>query len=138
MTFYQIKKIVFRFMPPPLDQINGQWTIENYFFTLIYQWNLPCDGRGAALLRLITSFYNQMEINKITNEFILLFVVLSCRVGWRRSTLRLYNHVQFSILNSQLSIDEVCAKLIVNCPFSIFNCFTVLLNNEKPTLPDAA
>ena len=29
MTFYQIKKIVFRFMPPPLDQINGQWTMDN-------------------------------------------------------------------------------------------------------------
>ncbi len=55
------------------------------------------------------------------NGFIVLFVVLSCRVGWRRSTLRLYNHVQFSILNSPFSIDEVRAKLIVNCQFSIFN-----------------
>ena len=62
-----------------------------------------------------------MTINKITNEFIVLFVVLSCRVGWRRSTLRLYNHVQFSILNSPFSIDEVRAKLIVNRQFSIFN-----------------
>ena len=72
------------------------------------------------------------------NEFIMLFVVLSYCLGWRRSTLRLYNHVQFSILNFQLSIDEVCAKLIVNCQFSIFNCFTVLPDNEKLTLPGAA
>ena len=35
MTFYQIKKIVFRFMPPPLDQINGQWTIVNYKIWII-------------------------------------------------------------------------------------------------------
>jgi hypothetical protein len=31
---------------------------------------------------------NQMTINKITNGFIVLFVVLSCRVGWRRSTIQ--------------------------------------------------
>ena len=86
---------------------NWQWTI--FFFSLIYPWNLPCDGRGAALLRLTTSFHNQMGINKITNEFILLFVVLSCRVTRRCSTLRLYIHFQFSILNSQFSIDEVRA-----------------------------
>ena len=61
----------------------------------------------------------------------MLFVVLSYCLGWRRSTLRLYNHVQFSIVNSQLSIDEVCAKLIVNC-------FTVPPDNEKLTLPGAA
>jgi len=36
MTFYQIKKIVFRFMPPPLDQINGQWTIENGQLKIIF------------------------------------------------------------------------------------------------------
>ena len=40
--------------------------------------------------------------------------------------------------NFQLSIDEVCAKLIVNCQFSIVNCFTVPPDNEKLTLPDAA
>ena len=39
MTFYQIKKIVFRFMPPPLDQINGQWTIDNGQLT-IDNWKL--------------------------------------------------------------------------------------------------
>ena len=70
-----------------------QWIIENYlFFSLIYQWYRFRDGRGAALLRLITSFHNQMETNKIMNEFIMLFVVLSCRVTRRRSTLRLYIH----------------------------------------------
>ena len=79
-----------------------------------------------------------MTINKITNEFIMLFVILSCRLDWRRSTLRLYNHVQFSIFNSQFSIDEVRAKLIVNCPLSIFNCFTVPPDDEKLTLPGAA
>ena len=49
--------------------------------------------------RLTTSFHNQMGINKITNKFIMLFVVLSCRVTRRRSTLRLYIHFQFSIVN---------------------------------------
>ena len=132
--------------------------MDNFFhLPFIYQWNRLRNCRGAALLRLITSFRNKMGINKITNEFIMLFVVLSCRVTRRRSTLRLYNHVQFSILNCQLSIDEVCAKLIfnspfsifncfapllasliVNCPLSILNCFTVLLNNEKLTLPGVA
>ena len=132
--------------------------MDNFFhLPFIYQWNRLRDCRGAALLRLITSFHNQMEINKITNEFLMLFVILSCRLGWRRSTLRLYNHVQFSILNCQLSIDEVCAKLIFNSPFSIFNCFapllaslilncqlsivncfTVLPDNEKLTLPGVA
>ena len=37
--------------------------------------------------------------------------------------------------NCQFSIDEVRAKLIVNCPLSILKCFTVLLNDEKLTLP---
>ena len=40
--------------------------------------------------------------------------------------------------NCQFSIDEVRAKLIVNCPLSIVNCFTVLLNDEKLTLPGVA
>ena len=92
-----------------------QWIIENWQWTIIflssnYQWNRLRGCRGAALLRLITSFHNQMAINKITNEFIMLFVVLSCRLGWRRSTLHLYIHFQFSILHFQFSIDEV-----VNC-----------------------
>ena len=72
-----------------------QWIIENwelFFSSSNYQWNRLRDGRGAALLRLITSFHNKMAINKITNEFIMLFVVLSCRVTRRRSTLRLYIH----------------------------------------------
>ena len=74
----------------PMD--NWELTIENYlFFSLIYQWYRFRDCRGAALLRLTTSFRTQMAINKIMNEFIMLFVVLSCRVTWRRSTLRLYS-----------------------------------------------
>ena len=51
------------------------------------------------------------------NEFIVLFVVLSCRVGWRRSTLRLYSHW----VCSTNKFREIRAKLIVNCQFSIFN-----------------
>ena len=45
MTFYQIKKIVFRFMPPPLDQINGQLRIDNgqLFFHLPF-----INGTGSA------------------------------------------------------------------------------------------
>ena len=93
-----------RLTPPPLGQINGQLRMDNgqFFPSSIYQWNRLRDCRGAALLRLITSFHNQMAINKITNEFIMLFVVLSYCLGWRRSTLRLYNLVQFSILHFQL------------------------------------
>jgi hypothetical protein len=49
-----------------------------------------------------------------------LFVVLSCRVGWRRSTLRLYSHWVCST-NKFRVIREIRAKLIVNRQFSIFN-----------------
>ena len=52
------------------------------------------------------------------NEFIVLFVVLSCRVGWRRSTLRLYSHW----VCSTNKFREIRAKLnVVNCQFSILN-----------------
>jgi hypothetical protein len=61
-----------------------------------------------------------MIINKITNGFIVLFVVLSCRVGWRRSTLRLYSHWVRSTDKFRV-IREIRAKLIVNRQFSIFN-----------------
>ena len=54
------------------------------------------------------------------NGFIVLFVVLSCRVGWRRSTLRLYSHWVCST-NKFRVIREIRAKLIFNCQFSIFN-----------------
>ena len=54
------------------------------------------------------------------NEFIVLFVVLSCRVGWRRSTLRLYSHWVRSTDKFRV-IREIRAKLIFNCQFSIFN-----------------
>ena len=37
--------------------------------------------------------HNPITINNITNIFIVLPGVLSCRVGWRRSTLRLYSHL---------------------------------------------
>ena len=60
-----------------------------------------------------------MTINKITNGFIVLFVVLSCRIGWRRSTLRLYSHW----VCSTNKFREIRAKLIVNRPLSIANCF---------------
>ena len=40
MTFYQIKKIVFRFMPPPLDQINGQLRIDNYLMLFNCQFSI--------------------------------------------------------------------------------------------------
>ena len=63
---------------------------------------------------------NQMTINKIMNEFIVLFVVLSCGVGGRRSTLRLYSHWVCST-NKFRVIREIRAKLIVNRQFSIFN-----------------
>ena len=49
------------------------------------------------------------------NGFIVLFVVLSCRVGWRRSTLRLYSHW----VCSTNKFREIRAKLIVNSQFSI-------------------
>ena len=52
------------------------------------------------------------------NGFIVLFVVLSCRVGWRRSTLRLYSHWVCST-NKFREIREIRAKLIVNSQFSI-------------------
>ena len=54
------------------------------------------------------------------NEFIVLFVVLSYRVGWRRSTLRLYSHWVRSTDKFRV-IREIRAKLIVNRQFSIFN-----------------
>ncbi len=47
-------------------------------------------------------FTIKWESKKITNEFILLFVILSCRVGWRRSTLRLYIHFLLPIVNREL------------------------------------
>ena len=49
------------------------------------------------------------------NGFIVLFVVLSCRAGWRRSTLRLYSHW----VCSTNKFREIRAKLIVNRPLSI-------------------
>ena len=63
---------------------------------------------------------NQKTINKKMNGFIVLFVVLYCRVGWRRSTLRLYSHWVRSTDKFRV-IREIRAKLIVNCQFSIFN-----------------
>ena len=60
------------------------------------------------------------------NGFIVLFVGLSCRVGWSRSTLRLYSHWVCST-NKFREIREIRAKLIVNRQFSIFNCFAPLL-----------
>ena len=65
-----------------------QWIIENWQWTIFSIFHLSME----QATRLITSFHNQMAINKITNEFIILFVVLSCCVTRRRSTLRLYNH----------------------------------------------
>ena len=61
------------------------------------------------------------------NEFIVLFVVLSCRVGWRRSTLRLYSHWVCST-NKFREIREIRAKLIVNSQFSIDEVFNFFLH----------
>ena len=79
-----------------------------------------------------------MTINKITNGFIVLFVVLSCRIGWRRSTLRLYSHWVCST-NKFRVIREIRAKLIVNFQFSIeqqrfFLVFNILTINKNSFL----
>ena len=79
-----------------------------------------------------------------------LFYPVAWAGGAARCASTFMSNFQFSIFNFQLfcastrfpncqfSIDEVRAKLIVNCPFSIVNCFTVLLNDEKLTLPGVA
>ena len=66
------------------------------------------------------------------NGFIVLFVVLSCRVGWRRSTLRLYSHWVCST-NKFREIREIRAKLIVNlnCQFFLAGSDN-LLNRLHP------
>ena len=86
------------------------------------------DCRGVALLRLKTAFYNRMAINIITDIFIAVYAVLSCDVGYEAQqryastvipktqriiiiSVKSVKSVpyKFSIVNSQFSIDEICA-----------------------------
>ena len=41
----------------PVQLTIENWRLTIFFFSLIYPWNLPCDCRGVALLRLITTLY---------------------------------------------------------------------------------
>ena len=47
-----------RTRPKQLKIDDWQWTI--FFFSFIYPWNLPCNCRGVALLRLLQ--HNRMDI----------------------------------------------------------------------------
>ena len=40
----------------PVQLTIENWRLTIFFFSLIYPWNLPCDCRGVALLRLKTMF----------------------------------------------------------------------------------
>ena len=101
----------------PMD--NWELTIENYlFFSLIYQWYRFRDCRGAALLRLTTSFHNQMGIKK-NNEWI--YSIIRC------SILSRYPEAQHAA--------PLLTSLIVNCQFSIVNwfAFIFIIHPEQST-----
>ena len=70
-----------------------QWTIDNWRLTIFFSpsfihgtYSATVEAQRAAPQNGVP--YNQMTINKIMNGFIVLFVVLSCRAGWRRSTIQ--------------------------------------------------
>ena len=42
------------------------WRLTIFFFSFIYPWNLPCDCRGVALLRLLPTQQNITMKNIIT------------------------------------------------------------------------
>ena len=64
------------------------------------------DCRGVALLRLKTALRNRMAINKITDNFMIFFAIISCGIGMRRSSATPLQSpsLLISILNRQFSI----------------------------------